>query len=171
MACAASRVVHGVPVPELRQDEAIGSLNLDHSDLGVIGAELLFCGILSSQNRQSPPFDGIVQEPLTQRQGGSGMHGKLDTSPCVLSVYYRLVRISLRALVPTLERCWYTLFLQCLQIGVGTFLQQPQEVLVRVPTAASGGVGTHHDMVGRPHSSPTIAGLKSAAEISGPEIS
>ena len=44
---------------------------------------------------RAPPFDGIVQEPLTQRQGGSGMHGKLDTSPCVLSVYYRLVRISL----------------------------------------------------------------------------
>ena len=41
VACAASRVVHGVPVPELRQDEAIGSLNLDFSDLGAIGAELL----------------------------------------------------------------------------------------------------------------------------------
>ena len=49
-----------------------------------------------------------------------------------------------RALVPTLEQCWYTLFLQRLQVGVGTFLQQLQEVLVRVPTAASGGVGTHH---------------------------
>ena len=41
VACAASGVVHGVPVPELRQDEAIGSLKLDCYNLGVNGAELL----------------------------------------------------------------------------------------------------------------------------------
>ena len=41
VACAASGGVHGVPVPELRQDEAIGSLKLDCYNLGVNGAELL----------------------------------------------------------------------------------------------------------------------------------
>ena len=40
VACSASWMVHGVPVPELRQDDAISSLNLNRN-LGVNGAELL----------------------------------------------------------------------------------------------------------------------------------
>ena len=41
VACAAPGTVRGVPVQQLRQDNAIGSLNLDDRDLGVIGVELL----------------------------------------------------------------------------------------------------------------------------------
>ena len=41
MACAACGTVCGVPVQELRDDNAIDSLNLDESGLGVIGAVLL----------------------------------------------------------------------------------------------------------------------------------
>ena len=41
MACAASGTVHGVPVQRLREDDAIGSLDLSDSSLGVFSAELL----------------------------------------------------------------------------------------------------------------------------------
>ena len=41
VACAACGTVCGVPVQELRDDNAIDSLNLDESGLGVIGAVLL----------------------------------------------------------------------------------------------------------------------------------
>ena len=41
VACAARGTVRGVPVQKLREDDAIGSLNLDSSGLGVISAELL----------------------------------------------------------------------------------------------------------------------------------
>ena len=41
VACAAHGTVRGVPVQQLREDNAIGSLNLDGSGLGVILAELL----------------------------------------------------------------------------------------------------------------------------------
>ena len=41
VACSASGRVRGVPVQRLREDGAIGSLDLDSSRLGVIGAELL----------------------------------------------------------------------------------------------------------------------------------
>ena len=45
VACAAPGTVHGVPVQQLREDDAIGCLNLDvrgqMMNLGVIGAELL----------------------------------------------------------------------------------------------------------------------------------
>jgi hypothetical protein len=41
VACAASGTVHGVPVRVLREDDAIGSLNLDEHGLGVYGAGLL----------------------------------------------------------------------------------------------------------------------------------
>ena len=41
LACAACGTVCGVPVQELRDDNAIDSLNLDESGLGVIGAVLL----------------------------------------------------------------------------------------------------------------------------------
>ena len=41
VACAARGTVHGVPVQQLREDDAIGSLNLERSGLGVISAELL----------------------------------------------------------------------------------------------------------------------------------
>ena len=45
VACAASGSVHGVPVQQLREDDAIGSLDLagdvTRKDLGVVGAELL----------------------------------------------------------------------------------------------------------------------------------
>ena len=41
VACAAPETVRGVPVQRLREDDAIGSLNLDFSGLGVISAELL----------------------------------------------------------------------------------------------------------------------------------
>ena len=41
VACAARGTVRGVPVQRLREDDAIGSLNLERSGLGVISAELL----------------------------------------------------------------------------------------------------------------------------------
>ena len=41
VACAASGRVRGVPVQRLREDDVIGSLNLDHARLGPIGAALL----------------------------------------------------------------------------------------------------------------------------------
>ena len=41
VACAASGTVHGVPVQVLREDDAIGSLNLEDSGIGVYGAGLL----------------------------------------------------------------------------------------------------------------------------------
>ena len=41
VACAASRSVRGIPVQQLREDDAIGSLNLSNSGLGVISAGLL----------------------------------------------------------------------------------------------------------------------------------
>ena len=41
VACAASGLVRGVPVQQLRDDDAIAELNLDDSGLGVISAELL----------------------------------------------------------------------------------------------------------------------------------
>ena len=41
VACAARGTVRGVPVQQLREDDAIGSLNLDNSGLGVISAKLL----------------------------------------------------------------------------------------------------------------------------------
>ena len=41
VACAARGTVRGVPVQRLREDDAIGSLDLDDSGLGVISAELL----------------------------------------------------------------------------------------------------------------------------------
>ena len=41
VACAASGSVHGIPVQRLREDDAIGSLNLRYSGLGVISAGLL----------------------------------------------------------------------------------------------------------------------------------
>ena len=41
VACAARGTVRGVPVQQLREDDAIGSLNLAYERLGVIGAELL----------------------------------------------------------------------------------------------------------------------------------
>jgi hypothetical protein len=41
VACAAAGTVRGVPVQVLREDEAIGSLNLDACGLGVYGAGLL----------------------------------------------------------------------------------------------------------------------------------
>ena len=53
------------------------------------------CGILSSQIGHRPLVRWRRSKPVTQRQGGSGVHVKVDTKPCVWSVYYRLVRISL----------------------------------------------------------------------------
>ena len=41
VACAARGTVRRVPVQQLREDDAIGSLNLDRKGLRVIGAELL----------------------------------------------------------------------------------------------------------------------------------
>ena len=41
VACAARGTVRGVPVQQLREDNAIGSLNLNNKHFGVIGAELL----------------------------------------------------------------------------------------------------------------------------------
>ena len=41
VACAARGTVRGVPVQQLQEDDAIGSLDLDFSGLGVISAELL----------------------------------------------------------------------------------------------------------------------------------
>ena len=41
VACAASGRVRGVPVQELRENDAIGSLSLDASGLGIISAALL----------------------------------------------------------------------------------------------------------------------------------
>jgi len=41
VACAASGTVHGVPVQRLREDDAIGSLDLSDSSLDVFSAELL----------------------------------------------------------------------------------------------------------------------------------
>ena len=41
VACAARGTVLGVPVQQLREDNAIGSLNLNNKHFGVIGAELL----------------------------------------------------------------------------------------------------------------------------------
>ena len=41
VACAARGTVRGVPVQQLQEDDAIGSLNLNYSGLGVISAELL----------------------------------------------------------------------------------------------------------------------------------
>ena len=41
VACAASGTVRGVPVQRLREDDAIGSLDLQNPDIGVISAELL----------------------------------------------------------------------------------------------------------------------------------
>ena len=41
VACAARGEVLGVPVQQLRKDNAIASLNLNSKGLGVIGAELL----------------------------------------------------------------------------------------------------------------------------------
>ena len=41
VACAASGRVRGIPVQELREDDAIGSLNLEDSGLGIISAALL----------------------------------------------------------------------------------------------------------------------------------
>ena len=41
VACAASGSVRGIPVQRLREDDAIGSLNLRNSGLGVISAGLL----------------------------------------------------------------------------------------------------------------------------------
>ena len=41
VACAASGTVRGVPVQRLREDDAIGSLDLQNSGIGVISAELL----------------------------------------------------------------------------------------------------------------------------------
>ena len=40
-ACSAPGMALGVPVQRLRKDDAIGSLELQHHNLGVIGAELL----------------------------------------------------------------------------------------------------------------------------------
>ena len=40
VACAAS-TLHGVPVQVLREDDAIGSLDLNHSGIGDFGAGLL----------------------------------------------------------------------------------------------------------------------------------
>ena len=41
VACAASGSVRGIPVQRLREDDAIGSLDLDDSGLGIISAALL----------------------------------------------------------------------------------------------------------------------------------
>ena len=41
VACAASGTVHGVPVQVLREDDAIGSLDLEESGIGIYGAGLL----------------------------------------------------------------------------------------------------------------------------------
>jgi Ran GTPase-activating protein (RanGAP) involved in mRNA processing and transport len=41
VACAASGTVRGVPVQELREDDAIGSLDLEYSSIGVTSAALL----------------------------------------------------------------------------------------------------------------------------------
>jgi hypothetical protein len=41
VACAASDTVYGVPVQVLREDDAIGSLDLDNSGIGIYGAGLL----------------------------------------------------------------------------------------------------------------------------------
>jgi hypothetical protein len=41
VACAASGTMRRIPVQRLREDDAIGSLNLDRSGIGVIGAGLL----------------------------------------------------------------------------------------------------------------------------------
>ena len=41
VACAARGTVRGVPVQQLQEDDAIGSLNLDNASLGVISAALL----------------------------------------------------------------------------------------------------------------------------------
>ena len=41
VACAAPDTVYGVPVQVLREDDAIGSLDLEESDIGIYGAGLL----------------------------------------------------------------------------------------------------------------------------------
>ena len=87
-----------------REGDTVKVITPDQAGLMFIAWRCLYAEIVGSRVSavsyppkvvRAPPFDGIVQEPLTQRQGGSGMRGKLDTSPCVLSVYYRLVRIGL----------------------------------------------------------------------------
>ena len=53
------------------------------------------CCLLTPRFGQRPLVRWRRSTPVTQRQGGSGVHVKVDTKPCVWSVYYRLVRISL----------------------------------------------------------------------------
>ena len=52
-------------------------------------------GLLSPRFGPDPLVRWRRSKPVTQRQGGSGVHVKVDTKLCVWSVYYRLVRISL----------------------------------------------------------------------------
>ena len=49
------------------------------------------CCLLTPQIGQTPLVRWRRSKPVTQRQGGSGVHGQVDTKPCVWSVYYRLV--------------------------------------------------------------------------------
>ena len=41
LACAASGVIRGVPVHQLRENHSIGELDLSRAGLGVLGAQLL----------------------------------------------------------------------------------------------------------------------------------
>ena len=88
--------------PNSRLFEVRGSLHrfqaclvLTQSTLLLNGQYFSFCCILTPQIGQTPLVRWRRSKPVTQRQGGSGVHGQVDTKPCVWSVYYRLVRNSL----------------------------------------------------------------------------
>jgi hypothetical protein len=80
VACAARGTVRGVPVQQLQEDDAIGSLNLDRSGLGVISAELLGLMLLAvtsvhtlslQSNRLGPDGGAALAEGL---KGNSMLH-------------------------------------------------------------------------------------------------
>ena len=80
VACAAPGTVHGVPVQRLREDDAIGSLDLARSGLGVISAELL--GLMLPATTSVHTLRCVARTtPLAQRAQpafpppqGSGVH-------------------------------------------------------------------------------------------------
>ena len=52
------------------------------------GFAFSICCILTPRFGQRPLVRWRRSKPVTQRQGGSGVHVKVDTKPCVWSVYY-----------------------------------------------------------------------------------
>ena len=85
VACAARGTVRGVPVQQLQEDDAIGSLNLNGSGLGVISAELLGLMLPAVTSVHTLRCDA-GNTPLAQRAQpafpppqGSGVHFCVST--------------------------------------------------------------------------------------------